>query len=304
MSNREKKAEWLFFWMALWVIFFQLIGGRWLGTFSVPAVLVISQLVYLIPVLLFVVFAKVPVKQWIPHERIRFSVVLMTVLFVLLLQPLMVCLNIITMLFSKNYVMETQAGLRGLSFGTQLILMALMPALSEEFMFRGIFYGAFRKKGIFCGAIFSGLVFGMLHLNFNQFGYALMLGAAFALLLEATGSIFYCMVGHFVINGMSVVLSFVTGMADEFPAEEASQLMTRDGMFDAISIYLIPAFVSTALAFCVYYWIAEKCGRIGVSSKRGGETAGKKARLDVLPLILGAVLCVGFMIFRDLIAVL
>ncbi len=302
MNNRGKKAGWLFFWMALWVIFFQLFAGRWLGALPVPMVLVISQLVYLVPVFLFVVFVKVPVKKWIPHERIKLSVAFMTVLFVLLLQPLMVCLNMITMLFSNNYVMETQASLNGLSFGVQLVLLALLPALSEEWMFRGIFYGAFRGRGIFCGAILSGLVFGMMHMNFNQFGYALMLGVAFALLLEATGSIFYCMIGHFVINGMSVVLSFVTGMASEFPVEEAAQILTREGILDALSIYLIPAFVSTALAFCVYYWIAGKFGRMASSSKKREETAMEKERLDVLPLILGSVLCFSFMIFRDLIA--
>ena len=49
----------------------------------------------------------------------------------------------------------------------------------------------------------SGLIFGLMHLNFNQFSYGFVLGVIFAAVVEASGSIYASMAIHFLINFQS-----------------------------------------------------------------------------------------------------
>ena len=188
MTN-SKKANGLFLTMTVCIICFYLFGKGLVTGLPVSIRLISSEIVYLIPVLLCLLIGRDSIGKLIPHRAPRISTLLMTILFVLLLEPLMTCLNVFTMLFSTNYVLETRSDLSIISVPLQLICIAVVPAVLEEFMFRGVFAGYYREKGILTAALLSGLVFGLFHLNFNQFGYAFALGVAFALLLEGTGSI-------------------------------------------------------------------------------------------------------------------
>lgn len=177
MTN-SKKANGLFLTMTVCIICFYLFGKGLVTGLPVSIRLISSEIVYLIPVLLCLLIGRDSIGKLIPHRAPRISTLLMTILFVLLLEPLMTCLNVFTMLFSTNYVLETRSDLSIISVPLQLICIAVVPAVLEEFMFRGVFAGYYREKGILTAALLSGLVFGLFHLNFNQFGYAFALGVA------------------------------------------------------------------------------------------------------------------------------
>ena len=62
-----------------------------------------------------------------------------------------------------------------------MIAVAIMPALIEEVLFRGIIYRGISDKKI---AIFiSAITFALLHMNFNQMCYAFVMGLFFAVIL-------------------------------------------------------------------------------------------------------------------------
>lgn len=310
MTDRGKRRDWLFLIMAVWIICVNLFGGEIIGNLPIGARLIVSEVIYLIPVLGFLVISRENLKTMISHEPLRLSTIGMTLLLVVLLQPLMTCLNVFTMLFSNNYVLETQTGLEGIPVGFQLLYIAVIPALVEEFMFRGVFYGGYKERGILAGALFSGLAFGLFHLNFNQFGYAFALGVAFALLLEATGSIYYSMIGHFAINGMSVMISAfsdkilkVSGIESEL--SEVAESFTQESLVNSFCVYAVIAAVTTCLAGAVYIWIVKHSGRVehlssNWKAKKDSES-GKSFRVSPA-FVLGAVLCAGFMVFREMMA--
>lgn len=212
----------------------------------------------------------------------------------------MTCLNVFTMLFSTNYVLETRSDLSIISVPLQLICIAVVPAVLEEFMFRGVFAGYYREKGILTAALLSGLVFGLFHLNFNQFGYAFALGVAFALLLEGTGSIFYGMFAHFLINGFSVIITALSDKILPLTGEESiaavAESMTTETLVNTLCVYAVVAAVSTCLAGAVYIWIVKHSGRTAYLEKNWKGSGEKK----VSPVFLiGVVLCLGFMVWRD-----
>ena len=296
----SKKANRLFLTMTVCIICFYLFGKGLVTGLPVSIRLISSEIVYLIPVLLCLLIGRDSIGKLIPHRAPRISTLLMTILFVLLLEPLMTCLNVITMLFSTNYVLEIRSDLSIISVPLQLICIAVIPAVLEEFMFRGVFAGYYREKGILTAALLSGLVFGLFHLNFNQFGYAFALGVAFALLLEGTGSIFYGMFAHFLINGFSVIITALSDKILPLTGEESiaavAESMTTETLVNTFCVYAVIAAVSTCLAGAVYIWIVKHSGRTAYLEKNWKGSGEKK----VSPVFLiGVVLCLGFMVWRD-----
>ena len=110
MTN-SKKANGLFLTMTVCIICFYLFGKGLVTGLPVSIRLISSEIVYLIPVLLCLLIGRDSIGKLIPHRAPRISTLLMTILFVLLLEPLMTCLNVFTMLFSTNYVLETRSDL-------------------------------------------------------------------------------------------------------------------------------------------------------------------------------------------------
>ena len=143
--TKSKKANGLFLLMTVGIICFNLFGRTVTAELPVGLRLISSEIVYLIPVLLCLLVGRDSPGKLIPHKAPRLSTLLMTVLFVLLLEPLVTCLNAFTMLFSPNYVLETQNELTSVSLPLQLLCIAVVPALAEEFMFRGVFEGYYRE---------------------------------------------------------------------------------------------------------------------------------------------------------------
>ena len=98
----------------------------------------------------------------------------------------------------------------------------------------------------------NALAFGLMHMNFNQFCYAFVLGIAFGILLEATGSIFATMTAHFVINGWSTVLMAVSKLLTRIDssgssaASGADTQLTTQMMISAINVYSVIA------AICIF----------------------------------------------------
>lgn len=267
--NKIKNVNRLFLIMLAASLLVPMIFGRWIVGLGTIWLLVISQLLYLVPCLVYLGICKVPVRKEIPFVRLKISTVFMIVLFTILVLPLMSLLNMISMLFVENVIGSTTDTMISNPIWVNLIFLALMPAFSEEFMFRGIFYGAYRKRGFLAGALASGFIFGMAHMNLNQFCYAFALGFAMCLLVEVTGSILSSMVMHFLVNGLSVVMMWVqdqllngtSQLGNAVKAQQQTVQLSSDETIQMIGFLAIVALITTALAGCVLVWISKNCHR-------------------------------------------
>ncbi len=86
-------------------------------------------------------------------------------------------------------------------------MLALVPAICEEFLFRGyIQRQAERALGALSGVLFSGIVFGLYHLRLTQALALSVLGIYLAWITWRSGSILPAIVVHFVNNSLAAVL--------------------------------------------------------------------------------------------------
>ena len=89
-----------------------------------------------------------------------------------------------------------------------LIVIAVIPALVEEFAFRGVVLGALRKFGDIPAIIISSLLFAFIHGNFVQIPFAFIMGLGLAIAVVVTKSIWSAIIIHFINNSLSVFSNY------------------------------------------------------------------------------------------------
>jgi uncharacterized protein len=88
-----------------------------------------------------------------------------------------------------------------------VILIVVLAPVSEELFFRGFVYGGLRSKLSFWPAlVIAGLIFGSIHAptGITTVIPLAVLGGGFCFLYEKTGSVWPCMIGHAINNGIAV----------------------------------------------------------------------------------------------------
>ena len=84
-----------------------------------------------------------------------------------------------------------------------------MPALVEEFACRGVVLGMLRKYGETFALVASSIVFGVMHGNFDQMPFAIMVGLILGYSYIKTGSIWVSVAVHCANNAISVIFSYL-----------------------------------------------------------------------------------------------
>lgn len=87
-----------------------------------------------------------------------------------------------------------------------VIAISLVPALAEEFAFRGVIMGTLRKYGDSFAIISSAVLFGLMHGNISQIPFAFILGLIFAFVDCKTNSILPSIIIHFLNNFYAVLM--------------------------------------------------------------------------------------------------
>ncbi len=87
--------------------------------------------------------------------------------------------------------------------------ITIVPAIAEEFLFRGAVLGVLRKYGDITAIIISSALFGIMHGNLVQTPVTFLIGLVLGYLTVKTGSIIPSMILHFVNNSLVVVTEII-----------------------------------------------------------------------------------------------
>jgi membrane protease YdiL (CAAX protease family) len=109
--------------------------------------------------------------------------------------------------------------LQQLPFGVALVVAGLIPALCEEFAFRGYLQYGLEGLGPRAAVVLTGLLFGVMHFSVVRLVPLALLGMIFAAAVQRVGSILPSMIMHFVNNGTVLALSFGLGQAGSGSAD-------------------------------------------------------------------------------------
>jgi hypothetical protein len=100
----------------------------------------------------------------------------------------------------------SQAGFIG-----NLFVMAFLPAIGEELLFRGIIQRLFYRwwRNIHFAVWITAFLFSIMHLSFSGLLPRLMLGVIFGYLFYFTGNIWLPIAAHFLNNSMALLAAFL-----------------------------------------------------------------------------------------------
>ena len=94
---------------------------------------------------------------------------------------------------------------------SNIVMIAILPALGEELLFRGIVQQLIKKiSGNAHAAIWiSAAIFSALHMQFFGFLPRMVLGAMFGYMLEWSGTLWLPIIAHFVNNATAVIAYYL-----------------------------------------------------------------------------------------------
>lgn len=229
--------------------------------------LLFSQVIYAAPVFCYLASSRESPIQVLRIRKLSWSSIWRLILFSYCIMPLLSFLNTISMLFVSNRISNLVHQINsGYSLPMTLLCVAFVPAALEEIAYRGVFFRAYRDQNPKAAIVLSGLLFGLLHMNWNQFFYAAVMGMIFACLAEANGSLLASMLVHFIINATSTVIDRYSAVSTETLPMEHGTLLRMAAVLGILSI------ASTAAAFTLLKGMAKNAGGI----KLFGETAKEK----------------------------
>lgn len=302
----SKKVNWAFLCIILLnlalyaLIYIFAIQGIAIFNISIVANLLISQLMILSPAFLFLLASRKKTEtgrfnEMLGFRKIKVSSFFMVLLFTFLIMPMSTALNAISMLFVDNTVNAISGDVLQMPFPVMLLMIGVIGPFSEELVFRGMVFRGYKNSGpVFWSVFWSALLFGLMHLNFNQAAYAIALGIMFALLVEATGSLWSSVIAHMVFNSWQVCIMYLSELIPpELAGPEAE--LTQELLITAIGPYLLIAAVATPLAVCVLIWLSKNEKREAQFCSICACRREKKEAMVSIPLIIAIVLCLAFM---------
>lgn len=132
-------------------------------------------------------------------------------------------------------------GMRGLA--VNLMVVAVLPALGEELLFRGVLQRLATEltRNVHAGIFLSAFVFSAIHVQFFGFVPRLLLGMYFGYLLYWSGSLWLPVAAHFLNNAGAVIVSWLVASGavatnpDEFGVGEGEML------YVAVSVFMTAA---------------------------------------------------------------
>lgn len=240
---------------------------RWFNITDSKTMLLISHVItFIFPAIIYLIITKQSAKDVLKLNKLYLKDALLIILLAFVCQPIMTFFSLISQFFFENEIGNFVTGIVDSPYIILLLLIAVLPAITEEITIRGVVLSGYEDKNIYLAASITGLLFGIMHLDPQQFLYAAVLGFVLALVVRITNSIFASALIHFLINGTSItlqkLLSFIpesTSVVEQATEVSLRSLAVSEKIFMAIFYGLI------ALAFGIAaYFIIRKLAELNI----------------------------------------
>lgn len=134
-----------------------------------------------------------------------------------------------------------------------ILLIAIIPALGEELLFRGCIQRIFSKwTGNYqLGIWIAATIFSAIHVQFYGFLPRMLLGALFGYLMAWSGSLWVPIIAHFINNGTAVVAAYMMQRRGE-PVDILEKTGNNPGYVPLLSV------VFTSILLILFYKMSER----------------------------------------------
>ncbi|HOB19289.1 MAG TPA: CPBP family intramembrane metalloprotease [Candidatus Atribacteria bacterium] len=282
-----------------------LLGGYKLKGNSYYAVMLVVQLaVILVPPLVYMLYANIDIKRSARLNRISIPELFLTAGMAVFGYGAIIPINLIWYYFLSRFGTPRTPEMPPIETPAQylmaLIVIALVPALIEEFLFRGTIMRGYEKYSRRTSVLLTGLLFSLLHLQVMSLPSILLMGILLSYIVNRSNTIFTGVVYHFVNNAIAVTIAFLTGILNKLlPITQAGvpdiNDITQQDMIAAIIVWLFLGAVSFVLfSGCLagFYFVTK-------DKQEKAEAAAKRPRAaEVIPVLVSVVIIAALLVLE------
>ena len=229
--------------------------------------LLISHVVtFIFPAIIYLIITKQSARDVLKLNKLYFKDALLIILLAFVCQPIMAFFSLVSQFFFENEIGNFVTGIVDSPYIILLLLIAVLPAITEEITIRGVVLSGYEDKNIYLSCAITGLLFGIMHLDPQQFLYAAVLGFVLALVVRITNSIFASELIHFLINGTSITLQKLLRLIPDNTSvmEQATEVSLRSlGSQEKIFIAIFYGMIALAFGI-VAYFIVKKLADLNI----------------------------------------
>ena len=247
---------------------------------------------FLVPLYMYKILRKKKTKEVFKDfnvKKINFKAVLITILigFIVYFLNLAIASFFNIFIYGTGYdpsfgMSSASTSYPTINFIKDIIVTAILPGICEEFCHRGLLVNGYKQLDMKKTILLVGFLFGLMHLNIEQFFYATVIGMFLTFLVYVTGSIIPSMIVHFMNNFMGLYLtyaSFHNLPLGKFSEKLGNALVNSDAVLAFIAIIFVVILFLGLLAFLVY--VLMKYTRIKQIEKLAKKAIEKKQREEL-----------------------
>lgn len=124
------------------------------------------------------------------------------------------------------------------SYFLSIFSLALVPAVCEELIFRGLIFKGLKRYGKAFSIILSAVMFAIFHMSYQQLLYPFLMGLFLAVIMYYENNIIYTIIFHFTNNFFSLTISYFN-----------TNLVLNHWLYILLAIVLLVAFLAIVCAF-------------------------------------------------------
>lgn len=194
-----------------------------------------------------------------------------TIIFFL---PLSMALNafnmwLVRLVFGHNIEVDIPIPKTGKELIISLLVIAVVAAVCEEVLFRGVLQSSFEKLGKAGMFLLVSLLFTAFHFSIEQFIGLFALSILITYMVYRTNSIFAGMLAHFTNNAVAVLISFFANKIPENLIEESQTVSS--GFSDWIQVAVLAAmvigFTAVAITLLAIFIRRTKLTKTGIPAE-------------------------------------
>lgn len=240
---------------------------NWLQITDIRLILVINHIIiFIFPAIIYLIITKQSARKVLKLNKLYFKDSLLIVLLAFVCQPIMAFFSLLSQFFFENEIGNFMTEIVNTPYIFLLLLVAVLPAITEEVTIRGVVLSGYEDKNIYLSCIVTGLLFGIMHLDPQQFLYATVLGGVLALVVRITNSIFAASLIHFLINGTSITLQKLLSLIPQSTSvmEQATEVSLKAMPIEG-KLFIMIFYGGLALAFSICaYFIIKKLAELNI----------------------------------------
>lgn len=192
-------------------------------------------------------------------------------------------------------------------YAVTALYVVIVAPIVEELVFRKFFIDKLQVYSRKYAIILSGLLFGLMHGNLEQFFFTFFLGTFLAFIYVRTGKIRYTIILHFIMNGMSTLLQYFMSKLTFF---DQIDFLTTEQIMDILlkdEEQLIAFFMMAIITMLIYLFAFIGIGLFIAKRKKftlnsPGQYITAKEAFFNYGMILTFVLLIGLLVLSIVLA--